>query len=101
VKCGMMSQLEGGLSLDKKEGWAGEKLEGRGGDAKGKGRDRREREGSHGRTILGVRLGFHAVPLKFVTNVFKDGCVLGFVCLGGQSCLINWPKGYCVVCPSV
>jgi len=28
----------------------------------------------------------------------KDGCVLGFVCLGGQIYLINWVKGYCVVC---
>jgi len=28
----------------------------------------------------------------------RDGCVLGFVCLGGQLYLINWVKGYCVVC---
>jgi len=28
----------------------------------------------------------------------RDGCVLGFVCLGGPLYLINWVKGYCVVC---
>jgi len=27
----------------------------------------------------------------------RDGCVRGFVCLGGQLYLINWAKGYCVV----
>jgi len=27
----------------------------------------------------------------------RDGCVLGFVCLGGQLYLINWIRGYCVV----
>ncbi len=29
-------RIEGGLSLDKKEGWVGEKFEGRGGDWNGK-----------------------------------------------------------------
>jgi len=28
----------------------------------------------------------------------RDGCVQGFACLGGQLYLINWAKGYCVVC---
>jgi len=27
-----------------------------------------------------------------------DGCVQGFVCIGGQLYLINWIRGYCVVC---
>jgi len=57
-------KIEEGLLLEKKEGWAGEKFEGRGGDwNKQKGRDRRERERSCGRTIWQVMLRFHAVPL--------------------------------------
>jgi len=67
----------------------GRKVGRKGRRCKGKGKRQEGEGGSHGRTILGVRLGFHAVPLQFVTNVFKDGCVLGFVCLGGQSYLIN------------
>jgi len=36
-------RIEGGLSLEEKEGWVGEKFEGRGGDRAG------ERGRSHGR----------------------------------------------------
>jgi len=81
--------------LDEKEGWAGEKFEGRGGDWTRKGRrDRRERERSRGRRIWLVTLRFHIVPLGMF---LRDGCILGFVCLGGQLYLINWVKGYCVM----
>jgi len=39
-------RIEGGLSLDKKEGWEGEKFEGRGGDWNRKEKDRRGTERS-------------------------------------------------------
>jgi len=45
-----------------------------------------------------VTLRFHAAPLQVVINVLKGWMALGFVCLGGQFYLINWVKGYCVVC---
>jgi len=84
--------------LEEKEGWAGEKFGGRGGDRKrkeekGRERKRQERrqkgERSCGRTIWRVMLRFHAVPLQVVTNVLKGWMVLDFVCLGGQLYLIN------------
>jgi len=35
---------------------------------------------------------------RLLQMFLRDGCVLGIVCLGGQLYLINWIKGYCVVC---
>jgi len=75
--------------LEEKEGWSGEKFEGRGGDWNRKGRrDRRERESSRGRRMWRLTLRFHAAPLQVVMNVFKGWMVLGFVCLGGQLCCV-------------
>jgi len=79
--------------LDEKEGWAGEKFEGRGG-----GRDTRDRERSRGRTIWQVTLRFHTVPLQVAMDVFKGWMCMGLCILGGQLYLINWAKGYCIVC---
>jgi len=42
-------RIEGGLSLEEKEGWAGEKFDVRGGDWNRKEEERRERARSHGR----------------------------------------------------
>lgn len=91
-------KIEGGLSLDEKEGWAGEKFEGRG-DWNGNGGE----TGGTERVAMAERkwrltFRFHSVYLQVVMNVLKGWMVLGFVCLGGQLYLTNWVKGYCIVC---
>jgi len=73
--------------LEEKEGWVGEKFEGRGGDWNGKEGER----GGEGETPWLVTLRFHSVYLQ-VINVFKGWIVLGFVCLCGQLYLINGSK---------
>ena len=45
-----------------------------------------------------LTLRFLSVYLQVVINVLKGWMVLGFVCLGEQLYLINWVKGYCVMC---
>jgi len=80
--------------LEEKEGWAGEKFEGRGGDWNGK----EKRQEGEGEKPWQVTLRFHSVYLQVVINVLKGWMVLGFVCLGGQLYFANWAKGYCVVC---
>jgi len=45
-----------------------------------------------------LTLRFCSVYLQVVINDLKGWMVLGSVCLGGQLYLINWAKGYCVVC---
>jgi len=79
------------LSLNKKEGWVGKKFEE--GEETGTGRtadwSRREKPGDH------MEADF---KIPCYLYLFRDGRVLGFVCLGGQLYLINWIKGYYVVC---
>jgi len=82
--------IEGGLSSEEKEGWAGEKFEGRGGD-----RERR-REAVAGQWRRTIR--FRSVYLQVVINVLRGWVVLGFVCLSGQLYLTGWVKDYCVGC---
>jgi len=69
--------------LDEKEGWVGEKFEGRGGDWNGKEEETGGRERSCGRTIRRVTLRSHAVQLQVVINVFK-----GWMCTG--LCMFRW-----------
>jgi len=80
--------------LEEKEGWMGEKFEGRGVDWNGK----EEREEGKGEKPWQVMLRFSSMYLMVVINVLKGWMVLGFVCLGGQLYFINWVKDYCVVC---
>jgi len=80
--------------LEEKEGWAGEKFEGRGGDWIRK--ERQER--GEGKKPWQVMLRFCSVCLQVVINVLKGWMVPGYVCLSGQLYLTNWVKGYCVVC---
>jgi len=63
--------------LDEKEGWAGEKFEGRGGDWIGRG----ERSGAGREWKLMLRS--YAVPLQVVMNVLE-----GWMCAG--LCMIRW-----------
>jgi len=70
-------RIEGGLSLEEKEGWTGEKFEGRGGDWK----RREEIEGRE--NPWQVMLRVCAVYLQVVINVPKGWMVPGFVCLSG------------------
>jgi len=86
-------RIEGGLSLEEKKGWVGEKFEGRGGDWNGK-----EETGGRGEKPWQVMLRFRSVYLQVVINVLKGWMAPGFVCLGGQLYLANWVKGYCIVC---
>jgi len=78
--------IEGGLSLEEKEGWAGEKFEGRGG-TRG---ERKKQEEEEREKSWQVMLRFCSVYLQVVINVPKGWMVLGFVCLSGQLYLINW-----------
>jgi len=78
--------------LEEKEGWAGEKFEGRGGDKK------RETGGGEGEKPWQVMLRFCSMYLQVVINILKGWMVPGFVCLSGQLYFINWVKDYCVVC---
>jgi len=45
-----------------------------------------------------LMLRFCSVYLQVVINVLRGWMVPGFVCLIGQLYLINWVKGYRVVC---
>jgi len=78
--------------LEEKEGWAGEKFEGRGGDWK------RKEERGEGEKPWQVMLRVCSVYLQVVINVPKGWMVPGFVCLSGQLYLINWIQDYCIVC---
>jgi len=84
-------RIEGSLSLEEKEGWVGEKFEGRGGDwIERKKRQEGEREErSQDRTIWQVTLRLCSVYLQVVINVPKGWMVPGFECLSGQLYLIN------------
>jgi len=87
--------------LEEKEGWAGEKFEGRGGDWKRKEEPRDMRGRSRGRTMWQVTLRSRSVYLQAVINVLKGWMVPGFVCLSGQLYLTNWVRSYCIVCSFV
>jgi len=58
----------------------------------------KEREEAPERTWRWI-LRFLSAYLQFVMNIFRDGCVQGFVCLSGQLYIINWIRDCCVVCP--
>jgi len=61
-------------------------------------RRRLEEAGETAERTWRLMLRFLPASLQVVINFLKDGCVLGFVCLGGQLYLTNWIRGYCVVC---
>jgi len=69
--------------LDKKEGWAGEKFEGRGGDWKGK----EEETGGTGKAMAErtwrLTLRFHSVYLQVVMNVLKEWMRI-------ELCMLRW-----------
>jgi len=75
-------RIEGGLSLEEKEGWAGEKFEGR-----------EERGGERGEKQWQDKMAGDVKILlcvfTVVINVLKGWMVPGFVCLSGQLYLIN------------
>jgi len=54
-------RIEGGLSLEEKEGWAGEKFEGREETGTERRKRQEEKERSRGLTIWQVMLRFHTV----------------------------------------
>jgi len=91
--------------LDEKEGWAGEKFEGRGGDWNKReeetGGREREREKRWQENMAGDVKTPCCTFYRLLQMFLRDGCVLGFLCLGGQLYLINWIRGYCVVCSFV
>jgi len=78
-------RIEGGLSLEEKEGWVGEKFEERRGNWTGKEKSQeRKRE-----KPWQVTLRFHSVYLQVVINVLKGWMAPVFVCLSGQLYLTN------------